>query len=265
MADLIGTIITNWQLFDIVLNMVILVIVGYMGWSYDRGRRYNYLADRWNVLMNMNIELSNFFDPEKTKEYETWDADDKTKYQQHARMYWGFVEDVIRNDYWWEKWLKKSYMEAYVDTIENIIYLHHAWLDDNKKLFSYPNFSEKLEKKFGEKYLFSWGEISGNGNSKLRKFLTQEFGIDWGESSIKEINDKTISAFNGTNSLSLRLNNEKTNVTIEIYEGKTDKFFAKVKEPWLPWGRSELNIYENKIRKWNPELYRWMSRKNIKK
>lgn len=43
---------------------------------------------------------------------------------------------------------------------------------------------------------------------------------------------------NDTNFLSLTLNNEKTNVNLEIDDGRTDKFIVKTEN-------GELNIYEN--------------------
>lgn len=161
MADLPGIIITNilgfltW-FFDRLkvidpLDIIIAIVLGYVAWSYDRGRRYNYLADRWNALMNMNADMPEFFDPEKTKEYKTWYKENtNTKYHQYARMCWGFVEDVIRNDYSWERLWAESYIKAYEDTIQDFISLHHAWLRDNTKFFNYPKFSEVLKKRFGE-------------------------------------------------------------------------------------------------------------------
>lgn len=276
MADLIGIIIAYvgrfpiwfYQLIVVNIDIIIAIIVGYIAWSYNRGRRYNYLADRWNVLMNINIGVPEFFDPEKTKEYETWVVKHtKTKYCQHARMCWGFVEDVIRNDYFWE-FRAESYIDAYIDTIEDIIRLHHTWLWDNRKLFSYPKFSEALERNFGEKHLFSWSKIQGNHNKKkLIKFLTQEFDIDWVKTEkIEKIDGgKTIRASNGKKSLSLILNDEETKVNLKICDGRTDEFFVKAEKPWLPWGSRKLNIYDNKFRKWNPELYMWISRKKHKR
>jgi len=133
------------------LEVIIAIILGYLAWSYDRGRRYNYLADRWNTLMNMNQDMPDFFDSKKTKEYKTFDnVETCTKYHQYARMCWGFVEDVIRNDYSWERLGCEKYIEAYEDTIRNFISCHHAWLRDNTHYFeTYSKFSKILIKKFG--------------------------------------------------------------------------------------------------------------------
>jgi hypothetical protein len=125
-------------------------------WSayfYDRGRRFNYLADRWHALMKMNLEETNFFSPEQTQRYRQFDADKAIKYSQHARIHWGLVEDAIRNDYFFEvyllKWTKSSFVDCYSDTIQNIIRLHHVWLRDHAGLlFTYKKFRKVLSRRF---------------------------------------------------------------------------------------------------------------------
>ena len=157
MADILGIVITDiggfstWFYDQLKLcdpiETIIVIILGYMAWSYDKGRRYNYLADRWNTLMNMNADMPDFFDAEKTKEYKTWNNKDNIiKYCQYARMCWGFVEDVIRTDYSWGIPRSYCYVTAYEDTILDFISLHHAWLRDNPKFFNYPKFSAVLKK-----------------------------------------------------------------------------------------------------------------------
>jgi len=150
------------------LEIIIAIILGYVAWSYDRGRRYNYLADRWNVIMNMNQDMPEFFDSEKTKKYETFvDEKKDIKYHQYARMCWGFVEDVIRNDYSWERLCGERYIDAYDETIQDFIIHHHAWLRDNTHYFeTYPKFRNALEKKFGK-------QISKE-DSTLHEWLTQK-------------------------------------------------------------------------------------------
>ena len=102
--------------------------------------------------MNMNVDEPDFFNPEKTKEYQnTFDEKKKSKYFQHARMHWGFVEDVIRKDYPFERRWIESFMNAYHDTIADCIRLHHVWLRDNKdRLFTYSKFRHVLRTKFGD-------------------------------------------------------------------------------------------------------------------
>ena len=96
----------------------------------------------------MNDE-PDFFNPEKTKDYKAFGEKKKFKYSQHARMYWGFVEDVVRKDYFFEVWRIEKFVNAYHDTIVDCLSLHHIWLGDNKdKLFNYSKFRKVLRKRF---------------------------------------------------------------------------------------------------------------------
>lgn len=141
------------QLGDILLAFVT-IILGLMTYFYDRGSRYRYLAERWNELMNMNVDVPDFFDSKKTAYYKTWGEVQKAKYNQYARMYWGFIEDVIRKDNPFDRLLGligfESYVEAYTITIRDCISLHHAWLRDNKERFTYLKFRKVLSEKFWE-------------------------------------------------------------------------------------------------------------------
>ena len=87
-------------------------------------------------------------------------------------------------------------------------------------------------------YLFSWDEIPGNDNNKLIKYLIQKFGIDWVKDGKIEKNDdgKAIIVRTDQKILSLKLNNEKTNVNLEIDDGSTVEFIVKLEN-------SKLNIY----------------------
>jgi len=55
-------------------------------------------------------------------------------------------------------------------------------------------------------------KIPGNDNVKLIKFLKKRFGIEWAEiAKIEKIDDdKTIKISNENNTLSLKLNDEKS-------------------------------------------------------
>jgi predicted phage baseplate assembly protein len=90
-----------------------------------------------------------------------------------------------------------------------------------------------------ELYLFSWGKVPGNDNGRLIEFLMQYFNIEWINAAKIEKNAdvKTIMVTNDTNYLSLTLNNEKTNVNLEIDDGRTDIFIVKTEN-------GELNIYD---------------------
>jgi uncharacterized protein YjbI with pentapeptide repeats len=103
---------------------------------------------------------------------------------------------------------------------------------------------EKLKEKY--KCLFIWEKIQGNDNGKLIDFLTKNYGVNWiKEYQINKIDDgKTIRITAENKILSLSLNNEKTEVNLEIKDDRTrtDKFYVKKQN-------GELNIYKYKILK----------------
>ena len=88
-------------------------------------------------------------------------------------------------------------------------------------------------------YLFSWEKIPINGNKKLREFLIQKFSTEWVKAAkiMKYNSDMVIGVTNEPNFLSLTLNDEKTNVDLEIDDGRTYEFIVKKQN-------GELNIYD---------------------
>ena len=89
-------------------------------------------------------------------------------------------------------------------------------------------------------YLFSWDEIPGKDSGRLFEFIEQNFGIDWIKTAnIEKIDDvRTIRVSTEKNSLSLRLNHEKTKAILTIDNVRTDPFIAKMEN-------GKLNIYDN--------------------
>lgn len=139
---------------DLDPNIIITLVLGLLSWIYDRGRRYNYLAERWYNLMSTNDDVPEFFDPNVTKEYDKlFEGELNSKYNQHARMHWAFVDDVIGNDYFFEKWLMPlmpmNFVKLYKDSIKDISKLHYTWLENNKEgFFNGPKFHKILIKEF---------------------------------------------------------------------------------------------------------------------
>lgn len=80
------------------------------------------------------------------------------------------------------------------------------------------------------RYLFCWDD----DNERLIKFLGRKFGIK--NATIEKADDKTVRVFFEKNSLSLRLNDEKTRVTLEMDDGRTSELTAKTEN-------GKLNIY----------------------
>jgi len=89
-----------------------------------------------------------------------------------------------------------------------------------------------------ESYLFCWDNIPGNDNGRLIDFLKQNYDIDWVETAkIEKIDDdKTIILSAEKNSLYLKLNDEKTNVSLKFDDVRTGEFTAKMEN-------GKLNIY----------------------
>ncbi len=87
-------------------------------------------------------------------------------------------------------------------------------------------------------YLFSWDDVPGTDSVKLIEFLRQNFCIDWIKAvEIEKIDDfKTIRVFDQNNSLSLKLNDEKTIVTLKIDNVRTDEFNTKIEN-------GKINVY----------------------
>jgi hypothetical protein len=89
-------------------------------------------------------------------------------------------------------------------------------------------------------YVFSWDEIPGKDNERLLEFLTRKFGVDWVKTAkLDKIDiDKTIKVCTEKNSISLKLNDKRTEVILEIDGVGTDKFTAKMET-------DKLNIYKS--------------------
>ncbi|MCZ7385593.1 MAG: hypothetical protein O8C63_12730 [Candidatus Methanoperedens sp.] len=99
--------------------------------------------------------------------------------------------------------------------------IHHAYYDSEKP------------------HLFSWDDVPGNDSGRLKEFLIQKFGTGLVKTAkIDKIdNGKTIVVSVGKNYISLRLNDEKSEVNLEIDDGRTDELIAKKEN-------SKLNIYK---------------------
>jgi hypothetical protein len=86
--------------------------------------------------------------------------------------------------------------------------------------------------------LFSWNDIPGTDTKRLIKLLKQNFDIDWVQNANFENNGKIIKVFTTEdNYLSLKLNDEQTEVNLEIDNVVTDIFVVKIEN-------GKLNIYD---------------------
>ncbi len=106
-------------------------------------------------------------------------------------------------------------------------------------------FIKFLKKKLNiDNYLFRWNEISGKDNDKLRKFLKRKYGIRWvRKAQIKKIDDGNIISLHFKNNfLSLKLNDEKTKVSLIIDDNTLDEFISRTE-------KDNLIIYNDWIQK----------------
>jgi len=153
-----------------------------------------------------------------------------------------FLEDIDQYLFNWDdipgndderliKLLKKKF---------GIDWLETATIEKIDDLMTIRMFAEKnsLSLKLNNEYLFSWDDIPGNDDVRLIEFLKKKFGIDWLETAtIEKIDDSmTIGVFAEQNSLSLKLNYDKTKVNLEIDDARTDEFIARTEN-------GKLNIY----------------------
>jgi hypothetical protein len=89
-------------------------------------------------------------------------------------------------------------------------------------------------------YLFCWDEITGADSGRLMAFLRQSFGIDWVvNAKIEKSNDgMTVRISTDHNALSLTWNKEKTEISLQIDDGRTGTLIGKTEN-------GKLNVYAN--------------------
>jgi hypothetical protein len=110
---------------------------------------------------------------------------------------------------------------------------------------------EQIEKK--NSYMFNWYKID---EDKLRKFLKNNFKIDWiSNANISRIDDeiKILDRSEKNNSISLKLNDKKTEVIMEINDVRTYRFIAEKEY-------DTLNIYKYSGFGWEIYLHKYQER-----
>lgn len=98
----------------------------------------------------------------------------------------------------------------------------------------------KKYKEWCDVYLFNWNEIPGKDSDKLKELLEHKYRLDWvKKAKIKKTSDGgSINVATKQNSISLKLNNEKTKVILEMIDGRTDELTVKIED-------GKLNIYKS--------------------
>jgi len=99
----------------------------------------------------------------------------------------------------------------------------------------------KLEKVVEDKLLFSWDSVPGTDNEKLRRFLKDDFDIEWVESAeIHKSDDTTISISMNGKSAEIKMDEKKEKAILKIRDGRIH--YLKIRTE-----NDKLNIYKAKI------------------
>lgn len=133
-----------------------------------------------------------------------------------------------------------------------------AWLCD-MLIYRINQIPEENYRRFleltGIEYLFSWEEVPGKDEDRLREFLVESYDVRWVRAAKIEKSDdkKTITLSAGANSsmpdtgstvvlnLVLKLNDQKNKVTMTFADGRAYGFAVKSKDGQLD---DQLVVYE---------------------
>ena len=144
----------------------------------------------------------------------------------------------------------KLAMQDMEDVNENCVYVINTHRDLDNTAYWQLGYAMGRKIKIigyykGEKYLFSWDNIPGNDDEKLRKFLVEDIGIDWAEDAkIDKSNDgTTISIYKDEkNSAKIIMGVNKEKAILKISDGRTRDLKVKT-------DNNKLNLYEENKKK----------------
>jgi len=116
-----------------------------------------------------------------------------------------------------------------------------------------PSMIEKYLKQKGKLYLFSWDNILGKDDGKLRKFLEEDAGLAWAENAeiLKSNDGKTIRISKDENQSEIILDETNEKAALTISDGRT--IDLKVKKEV-----GKLNIYRKSNKKEKEIKQKWM-------
>ena len=118
---------------------------------------------------------------------------------------------------------------------------------------------ELLNDRFKEKY-FSWNNVPGNDNKRLRRFLKDDFGVVGAETAkiSKSTDGKTISIYKDGNLAEITIDANEEKATLIISDGGTHDLIAKKEN-------SKLNIYKKNNSKDKGGILTDVESKNLEK
>lgn len=103
-------------------------------------------------------------------------------------------------------------------------------------------------------YVFSWGNVPGKDSEKLKKFISNEFDLEWAKTAEITRTDGTIELYTKKESLSLILDAKKTEVKIYIDDPRKNKLIVKEED-------QELRVYKDD----HIQFSSWFSRDDQRK
>jgi len=113
-------------------------------------------------------------------------------------------------------------------------------------------------------FFFSWENVPGNDNQKIIEYLTNKICIDWVKTAqIEKVNgDNTIKISTDKNFLAFKLNDIKTELTLFIDDGTTNKFTVKMENGMLNIYREDREDRASEYKQWhrdmpNSKCYAW--------
>jgi|GEM_PF-5928261 len=131
--------------------------------------------------------------------------------------------------------------DHFIESLKHLDTYNSEILSDDKYNSAFKTECDTLAKR--AEYFFNWNKIPGDDNGRLLEFLREIYNIGWVTiAKIEKIDDgKTLRIYSETNSISLRLTDDKTKVNLKIDDGRTDDFVAKMEGKEL----NILNIYHS--------------------
>jgi hypothetical protein len=139
-------------------------------------------------------------------------------------FYWSRINGIEVNDS--ESIDNFKILSKYLSDNYNI-----NWIDISNLSITYPKCQDTM-------FVFSWEDVPGVDEQKLKKFIEDRYSLNWtGTAKIAKSEDNnSIVVSNQDKNLSLTLNYDKTNATLKISNKRNDTFLALDEE-------GKLNIY----------------------
>jgi len=98
------------------------------------------------------------------------------------------------------------------------------------------------EKVTMDSYIFSWNDVPGNDETRLKEYLKNRYSLDWIDNAqIEKTNgSKVINLDSDDKYVSLKMEENGIDITLTINDGRTDEFI------WMP-ENSKQNIYSGEL------------------